>query len=72
LKCKKYAENSERESPLLKRDEESILLIIKTVLDILSEALYKQNFKSGDVWLLLMLLQLGPRRNHTSIYTEKF
>ena len=23
------------------------------------------------VWLLLMLLQLGPRRNHTSIYTEK-
>ena len=23
------------------------------------------------VWLLLMLLQLGPRRNHTSSYTEK-
>ena len=22
-------------------------------------------------WSLLMLLQLGPRRNHTSIYTEK-
>ena len=24
------------------------------------------------VWLLLMLLQLEPRRNHTSIYTDKF
>ena len=53
----KYTINSARESPLLKRGEESILLIIKTVLDILSEALYKQkpyifcrnwSYKSGQ------------------------
>ena len=44
----------------MKRDEEnlcilSILLIIKTVLDILSEALYKQNLRvQGHIYVIHM------------------